>query len=154
MPTLLCPRRSLAICGWTPRERRCCLSVTKVVEAEAGQVRTHVAIRLHLRARLAVHHGRLCADDRAYWHRGWVGVQGAPAHAQARVRLRAGQQRPRHAGPASLPRPPKYPAHGAIHRVVAGQVQGLLAVSQCAVLATASPLHEERTVDRLRLRFA
>jgi hypothetical protein len=31
-------------------------------------------------------------------------------------------------GLAGLPRPSQHPAHGAIHRVVAGQVQGLLAL--------------------------
>ena len=31
-----------------------------------------------------------------------------------------------------LPRPPQHPAHGAIHRVVAGQVQGLLALTDMA----------------------
>ena len=53
---------------------------------------------------------------------GKVRLQGAPAHAQARLRLRAGQQGPRHAGAAGLPRPPQHPAHGAIHGVVADTV--------------------------------
>ena len=56
-----------------------------------------------------------------------LGVQGAPAHAAARLRLRSGQQGARHAGAASLPRPPQHPAHGALHRTVADAVQGFLA---------------------------
>ena len=35
-----------------------------------------------------------------------------------------------HPGPPGLSRPPQYPAHGAIHRVVAGQVQGFLAIGR------------------------
>ena len=34
-----------------------------------------------------------------------------------------------------LPRPPQHPAHGAIHRVVAGQVQGLLEMTEFVWLA-------------------
>ena len=51
-----------------------------------------------------------------------------------------GQQRPRYAGVAGLPRPPQHPAHGAIHRVVAGQVQGFLAIGQ-----EARPRHPNTT---------
>ena len=47
--------------------------------------------------------------------RGEAGLQGAPAHAQARLRLRAGQQGARYAGAASLSRPPQHSAHGAVH---------------------------------------
>ena len=54
-------------------------------------------------------------------------VQGAPAHAAARLRLRAGEQGARHARAASLSRAPEHPAHGALHRVVADAVQGFLA---------------------------
>ena len=53
-------------------------------------------------------HGRASGD------RGQVGVQGSPAHAPACLWLRTCQQGARHAGPASLPRPPQHPAHGAL----------------------------------------
>ena len=56
-----------------------------------------------------------------------LGFQGAPAHAAARLRLRAGQQGPRHEGAASVPRPSQHPAHRALHRAIAGTVQGFLA---------------------------
>ena len=56
-----------------------------------------------------------------------LGVQGAPAHAQARVRLRSGKQGARHARPASLSRPQEHSAHGALHRAIADAVQGFLA---------------------------
>ena len=59
--------------------------------------------------------------------RGQARVQGAPAHAAARLRLRAGQQGARYARAASLPRPSQHPAHGALHRAVADAVQGFLA---------------------------
>ena len=59
-----------------------------------------------------------------------LGFQGSPAHAAARLWLRAGKQGPRYAGVAGLPRPQEYPAHGAIHRVVAGQVQRLLEMTE------------------------
>ena len=42
-------------------------------------------------------------------------VQGASPHAQARLWLRAGEQRARYARPASLSRPPQHSAHGEIH---------------------------------------
>jgi integrase len=51
-----------------------------------------------------------------------------PAHAPARLRLRSGQQGARYAGTAGLSRSSEYPAHGALHRVVAGSVQGLLEI--------------------------
>ena len=46
-----------------------------------------VALRIHFRARSAVHHGRLCSHGRACGGRGQAGFQGAPAHAPARLRL-------------------------------------------------------------------
>ena len=49
-------------------------------------------------------------------------LQGAPAHAAPRLRLCAGQQGPRYARAASVPRPQEHPAHGALHRAVAGPV--------------------------------
>ena len=52
----------------------------------------------------------------------------APAHVAARLRLRAGEQGPRHAGFAGLFGPQQHPAHGSLHRIVAGSVQGLLAM--------------------------
>ena len=44
-----------------------------------------------------------------------LALQGAPAHAQARLRLRVGQQGTRYAGASGLPRPPQHSAHGQIH---------------------------------------
>ena len=40
------------------------------------------------------------------------------------------EQGPRYASVAGLPWPPQHPAHGAIHRVVAGQVEGLLEMTK------------------------
>ena len=57
-----------------------------------------------------------------------LGFPAPSSHAAPRLWLCAGQQGPRYPGVAGLPRPPQHPAHGAIHRVVAGQVQGLLAL--------------------------
>ena len=64
--------------------------------------------------------------ERAGVRQAWL--QGPPAHAAARLRLRAGQQGARHARAASLPRPQEHPAHCALHRAVADPVQGFLAV--------------------------
>jgi hypothetical protein len=50
-----------------------------------------------------------------------------PSHVEAWLRLRAGQCRPRHQGPAGLAWAQKHPAHGALYRTRAGQVQKLLA---------------------------
>ena len=47
--------------------------------------------------------------------RGQAWLQGAPAHAAARLRLRAGQQGARYARPAGVPRPPQHSAHCALH---------------------------------------
>jgi integrase len=58
-----------------------------------------------------------------------LGLQGTPAHVAACLRLRARQQGPRYARPASLPWPQEHPAHCAIHRVVATEVQGFLAIA-------------------------
>jgi hypothetical protein len=51
-----------------------------------------------------------------------------PSHVEARLRLRAGQCRPRHQGTAGVARPQKHPAHGALHRAGPEQVQELLAI--------------------------
>ena len=86
-----------------------------------------VALCVHFRARSALQHRWLCSHGRAGRGRGQAWVQGAPAHAAARLRLHAGQQRARYKGAAGLPRPPQYPAHRAIHRISARSVQKLLA---------------------------
>ena len=57
-----------------------------------------------------------------------VRLQGPPPHAAPCLRLRAGQQGPRHAGAPSLPRAQEHPAHRALHRTGADAVQGLLAI--------------------------
>ena len=48
--------------------------------------------------------------------------------AAPRLRLCAGQCRPRHPGLVGLPRPSQHSAHGALYRADADPVQGLLAV--------------------------
>jgi integrase len=58
-----------------------------------------------------------------------LGFKAPPAYASARLRLRAGQQRARHAGASGISRSPEYPAHGALHRAGAGSVQGLLEIN-------------------------
>ena len=86
-----------------------------------------VTLRVHVGARRTLQHRRVRPHGRAGRGRGQACLQGAPAHAQARLRLRAGQQGARHAGAAGVPRPPQHSAHGAVHRAIANAVQGLLA---------------------------
>ncbi len=54
-------------------------------------------------------------------------VPSPPSHVEARLRLRAGQCRPRHQGAAGLARPQEHPAHRPIHRAFTRQVPRLLA---------------------------
>jgi integrase len=56
--------------------------------------------------------------------RGQAGIQGAPAHATACLRLRTGQQGARYPRLAGLPGPQEHSAHGALHRAVTRSVQG------------------------------
>jgi integrase len=65
-------------------------------------------------------------------------VSNPSAHAATWLRLCAGQCGARHSGAASLSRPQEYPAHGALHRVSAGSVQGLLAMKVAVALACAA----------------
>ena len=58
---------------------------------------------------------------------GAEGLQGTSAHAQARLRLRAGQQGTRYTGLAGVPRPPQHSAHRALYRTKSDALQGLLA---------------------------
>jgi integrase len=67
-------------------------------------------------------------DEIRALRRGQNAVPGPPSHVKARLRLCAGQCRPRHEGAAGVARPQKHPAHGALHRAGAGQVQELLAI--------------------------
>jgi type 1 fimbriae regulatory protein FimB/type 1 fimbriae regulatory protein FimE len=39
-----------------------------------------------------------------------------PYNVASRLRVQAGEHRPRHAGPSALPRAQKHPAHGALYR--------------------------------------
>ena len=55
-------------------------------------------------------------------------IRGPSPHAAACLWLCAGQCRPRHPVAAGLSRAQKHSAHGALHRVVAGTVQELLAL--------------------------
>jgi hypothetical protein len=56
-----------------------------------------------------------------------TGLQGPPAHAQARLWLCAREQGARYARPASLFGPSQYPTHSTLHGVVADEVQVFLA---------------------------
>jgi hypothetical protein len=60
-----------------------------------------IALRLRRRARLAVHHGRLCQPHRLPLPAP-PGAEGAPAHAAPRLRLRPRQQGARHPGDSGL----------------------------------------------------
>ncbi len=67
-------------------------SATSYVPCDAFNVsRRHIAVRVHFRTGSALHHGRLCSHGRAGGGRGQPRVQGAPAHASARLRLCACQ---------------------------------------------------------------
>jgi len=101
----------------------------------AARAGPQVTVRVHLRACRAVHHGRLCSACGARWCGRPAGLQGTPTHAAARLRLRPRQQRARYASATGLSRPPQYPAHGALYRVVAPAVQGLLAIDALALRA-------------------
>jgi hypothetical protein len=79
------------------------------------------------RAGSAVHHGGVCPHGRTCRLRSEARVQSRPAYAEARMRLRPRQHRPRHQGTSSLPRAPQYPAHGALLRIGTDAVQGFLA---------------------------
>ena len=97
-----------------------------------------LAVRVHQRAGVAVHDGRLCAHGGARWCRGQARLSGSSSHAAPRLWRCAGQQGPRYASVAGLPRPPQHSAHRALYRVVAGQVHGLLALTDMAGLDTGS----------------
>jgi hypothetical protein len=75
----------------------------------------------------AISRSTSCSIEVLRRRRGQAWVQGSPAHAKARLRLRVGQQGPRHQGAAGLPGSQKHPAHGALHRIVVDPVQELLA---------------------------
>ena len=97
-----------------------------------------LAVRVHQRAGVAVHDGRLCAHGGARWCRGQARLSGSSSHAAPRLWRCAGQQGPRYASVAGLPRPPQHSANRALYRVVAGQVHGLLALTDMAGLDTGS----------------
>ena len=86
-----------------------------------------VTLRVHFGARGAFHHCRFRPHGGAGRDRGQAWLQGASAHATARLRLRLGQQGTRHEGAAGLSRTQKHPAYGALHRAIAVAVQGFLA---------------------------
>ena len=69
---------------------------------------------------------RLCQARGARWRGRRARLPGAPAHAAARLRLRAGQQRARYQGAAGLPRAQEHPAYGALHGAFARSVQEFL----------------------------
>ena len=100
---------------------------TAGVAAASARAGTQVALRVHLGTRGTVQHRWLRPHGRTGGQGGEAGLQGAPAHAEARVWLCLGQQGARHPRPASLPRALQYPAHRPVHRVVTDAVQGFLA---------------------------
>ena len=59
-----------------------------------------------------------------------LGFPNSSSHATPRLWLCAGQQGPRYASVAGLPRPPQHPAHGALYRAVARPLQGFLAIGR------------------------
>lgn len=59
--------------------------------------------------------------ERLSARQGWL--PGSRAHAAPRLRFQDGQRRRRHPHDPGLPRPQGHPAHGALHRAVAGTVQ-------------------------------
>src|SRR6516225_936009 len=88
-----------------------------------------ILARLHDRAGRADDAQGLPCAIRSDWGSGQDAIPGTPAHAATRLRLRPGERRPRHTGATGLARPQKHPTHGALHRVVAASIQGLLALT-------------------------
>ena len=88
--------------------------------------RNRVALRVCLGAWRAVHHSGLCEDGGPIGPGGRVQVPSSSAHAASCVRLRPGQQRPRHSGAAGLSRPQEHSAHGSLYRIIPDTLQGLL----------------------------
>jgi hypothetical protein len=104
-----------------------------------------VTLRVHLGAGDTVHVRRVRSHDRARGDRGQAGIQGAPAHAAACLRLRPGQQVARHPCLAGLPRAPQHSAHRQVHRIVADPVQGFLA----KLRLNATPVGEQQMSIRV-----
>jgi hypothetical protein len=99
-----------------PRGRAAC---SAAVAARAG---AEVNVRVHLGAERAVQHCRVRPDGGAGREESQAGLQGSPAHAQACLRVCAGQQRARHKGAASLSWTREYPAYCALHRAIADAI--------------------------------
>ncbi len=59
--------------------------------AAPARTGAQIAVRVHFGARCSIHDGWLRPHGRTCGYRGQAWVQGAPAHAQARLRLRACQ---------------------------------------------------------------
>ena len=97
--------------------------------AATARAGPQVALRVHLGAWGTLQHRRVRPHGRAGGQGGQAGLQGAPAHAQTRLRVCAGQQGARHKGATGLPWPPEHSAHGALYRAVADAVQGFLALT-------------------------
>ncbi len=95
--------------------------------APSARAGAKVAVCVHFRAVSALQHRCLRPYGRAGRARGPSRLQSASAHAQARLWLRAGQRRARHARPASLPRAQEHSAYRSVHRAIARAVQGFLA---------------------------
>jgi hypothetical protein len=89
------------------------MSVSRSLRGEVFMSETQLVtdVRVHIGARHPIHHRWLRAPDRSSRHQGQTCDQAAPAHAQARLQLRACKQGPRHEGAASLPWAPQHPTH-------------------------------------------
>ena len=98
----------------------------RVAGAAAAPARAgaRVALRVHVGARSALQHRRVCPHGRAGRVEAKLAFKAHPHMLQARLRLCARQQGARHAGLAGLPRPPQHPAHREIYRTITNTVQG------------------------------
>jgi hypothetical protein len=119
-------------CGYPGSLRQLCATVTGM--AQSVEARIDLKTKMPLGAGVHIYRaGR--ADDalgipcaiRPDRRAGQNAVPSPPSHVEARLRLRAGQCRPRHQGAAGVARAQKHSAHGALHRAGTGQVQKLLA---------------------------
>ena len=90
--------------------------------AVAARAGSEVNVRVHLRAERAVQHCRVRSNGGAGREESQAGLQGSPAHAQARMWLCAGQQGARHEGAAGIPWAQEHSAHGEIHGAIADAV--------------------------------
>jgi hypothetical protein len=87
-----------------------------------------ITVCVPVRARRSDDAQKLPCPVRPHWCLGQDALPHPPAHVAPRLRLCAGQCRPRHQGAAGMARAQEHSAHRALHRAGAGQVQELLAI--------------------------